>query len=107
MPVVRLRPLAREDILEIWTYIAADNLAAADAIVDRFDRAFFLSAMNPRSGRARPNIGAGIRSFAVGNYVVFYRPVTGGVDIGRVLHGKRNILPADILRSFAILDDGR
>ena len=106
MPAVRRRPLAREDILDIWTYIAADNLRAADALVDRLDQAFFLLARNPKSGRARPDIGRGVRSFTVERYVIFYRAMGGGIDVGRVMHGARNIVPEDILRSLGIPDDG-
>ena len=100
MAAVRVRPLARKDILDIWTYIAADNLDAADAVVDRIDRAFSSLAANPKIGRPRPDLGAGVRSFVVGNYVIFYRAASGGMDIGRVLHGRRNILPEDIWRGL-------
>jgi len=47
MPAVRRRPLAREDVLEIWTYVAAENPDAGDAFVDRLDRAL------PRGGGVR------------------------------------------------------
>ncbi len=75
------------------------------ALVDRLDRAFALLAMNPKSGRARADIGKGIRSFVVGQYVVFYRAVPGGIDVARVMHGARNIVPDDIWRSLAIDED--
>jgi len=42
-------------------------------------------------GRARPELGHGLRSFVVGQYVVFYRPSTKGIEIVRVLHGARDI----------------
>ena len=63
MPAVRQRPLARDDLLDIWAPIAADNIRAADAFVDRLDRAFFLLGANPKSGRARPDIGPGMLAF--------------------------------------------
>jgi toxin ParE1/3/4 len=28
---------------------------------------------------------------AVGNYVVFYRPIENGIEVVRVLHGRRDI----------------
>lgn len=101
MPATTRRPRAREDILDIWTYIAFDNVEAADAVVDRFDSAFALLAANPKMGQARPDIGTGVRSFVVGSYIVFYRPISGGIDVGRILHGRRNIRPEDIRRGFA------
>jgi toxin ParE1/3/4 len=47
----------------------------------------------PAIGRARLEIGAGIRSFVVNHYVLFYRPLTGtvGIELVRVLHGARDI----------------
>ena len=33
----------------------------------------------------------GLRSWSVGNYVIFYRQVSTGIDIVRVLHGARDI----------------
>jgi toxin ParE1/3/4 len=32
-----------------------------------------------------------VRSFPVGNYVVFYRVVTDGIELVRVLHGMRRL----------------
>ena len=37
-----------------------------------------------------------IRSFAVGNYIIFYEALPNGADIVRVLHGARDILPEDL-----------
>lgn len=28
---------------------------------------------------------------AIGNYVIFYRPIANGIDVIRVLHGSRDI----------------
>lgn len=40
-------------------------------------------------GRLRPEFGEGVRSFAVENYVVYYRH-EGDVLVARVLHGRRD-----------------
>jgi toxin ParE1/3/4 len=85
------RPLAEADILEIWDYIADDNIAAADDWVDRLDEQFRLLATQPKIGRTRDELAAGMRSFPVGRYVVFYMPLDDGVDVIRVLHGSRDI----------------
>ncbi|MEG3934909.1 type II toxin-antitoxin system RelE/ParE family toxin [Microcoleus sp. T2B6] len=34
---------------------------------------------------------AGLHSFPIGNYVVFYREIENGIDVIRVLHGSRDI----------------
>ena len=47
----------------------------------------------PDMGRLREDLSAGLRSFSVGNYVIFYRPMKGGIEIARVLHGARDFPP--------------
>ncbi len=91
MPHVTRRPLAEADILEIWDYIADDNPAAADRWVDQLDAQFRLLATQPKIGRARNELAAGVRSFPVARYVVFYVPLDDGIDVVRVLHGARDI----------------
>ncbi|WGM40609.1 Toxin ParE3 [Caulobacter sp. NIBR1757] len=47
----------------------------------------------PNAGPARDDLAPGLRSFAVYPYVLFYRPITGGIEVVRVLDGRRNITP--------------
>ena len=47
----------------------------------------------PKSAPARPELGEDIRSRPAGNYVIYYRPVSGGVEIIRILHGRREVDP--------------
>ena len=93
MNQVRVSNAARSDLDEIWLYIAQDNIEAADrlihAIVNRFPK---LAAM-PEMGRRREESAVHLRSFSVGNHVIFYRLMTGGVEIVRVLHGARDFPP--------------
>jgi toxin ParE1/3/4 len=89
----RVSDAARSDLDEIWFYIALDNVDAADrflrAIVSRFPR---LASM-PEMGRQREELATRLRSFPVGNYLIFYRPMENGVEIARVLHGARDFPP--------------
>ncbi|MCC6221036.1 MAG: type II toxin-antitoxin system RelE/ParE family toxin [Deltaproteobacteria bacterium] len=82
---------ARSDLDEIWFYIAQDSIDAADSVISRLLDKFTLLASQPLIGRERPEIAAGIRSFAVNAYVVFYRYADGAVEIARVIHGARDI----------------
>jgi len=91
MPKVLLSDLAKLDLEDIWSYIAQDNPKAADSLYDSMHKTLRFLSESPQIGRSRPEIGEGVRSFAVGNYVVFYRVVSEGVFIARVLHGKRDI----------------
>ncbi len=45
----------------------------------------------PYLGRQRDELRAGMRSFPLGNYLVFYRVQEDAVLILRVLHGRRDI----------------
>jgi plasmid stabilization system protein ParE len=38
----------------------------------------------------------GLRSFAVGNYVIFYAARSDGVEIVRVMNGRQDIAPEDM-----------
>lgn len=66
MPQVTRRPLAETDIREIWDYIAADSLAAADRWVDHLDEQFRVLATQPMMGRARDELAPRVRSFPFG-----------------------------------------
>jgi toxin ParE1/3/4 len=83
--------LARQDRLELWLYVATDNLSAADQLLDEIDEKLLLLAGSPSLGRARPEIGSGIRQFPVGNYLILYTPEPNGIRVLRVLHGARRI----------------
>jgi toxin ParE1/3/4 len=86
-----IAPAAVADLEEIWLYIAADNVRRADAFLDRIDDRLRLLAIRPHMGRRRPELGEGIHSWAIGRYVVFYRPLSDGIEVARVLHGARDI----------------
>jgi plasmid stabilization system protein ParE len=50
---------AREDLFDIWLYIAPRNSdALADAIYDRIEESCARLAQHPQLGRARPDIAA-------------------------------------------------
>jgi len=89
--VIRLSRLARADLLDIWTYVAANDPSAADRILDRIEGVFRSIAEHPELGRERPDIASGLRSFAVMSWVVFYRVENETIVIARVLHGARDL----------------
>ena len=70
---IRRSPRARADILEIWSYIAERNPAAADRVLDAIERICGVIAAHPLIGRERPELVPGMRSFVVMSWVVFYR----------------------------------
>ena len=91
MPVIITRPRAGFDLIEIWDYIAEDSETRADAFIDAIDRKFLVLSERPNMGRPRDELAEGLRSFPIGRYVIFYRPILDGVEIVRVLHGARDL----------------
>jgi toxin ParE1/3/4 len=88
--IVRTYP-ARDDLRQIWLYIAQHNPAAADRLIDTFERTLRSLARYPLIGESAAQYRPGLRRFTVGNYVFYYEPIDGGVRLVRVLHGSRKI----------------
>ncbi|MEJ7813327.1 MAG: type II toxin-antitoxin system RelE/ParE family toxin [Gemmatimonadaceae bacterium] len=63
-------------------------------VIDDIEGACRLLADHPGVGRDHPETAAGVTSFPVGSYVIFYTPLADGVGIARVLHGHRDLPPA-------------
>ncbi|HEU0022447.1 MAG TPA: type II toxin-antitoxin system RelE/ParE family toxin [Dehalococcoidia bacterium] len=85
-------PSAEADLDEIWLYIAQDSPRNADRFVARIYRTCHQTLVsNPRIGRGREELAAGLRSFPLGDYIIFYRSIGGGVEVVRILHGNRDI----------------
>lgn len=82
---------ARRDILEIWEYIARDSEQHADAFIDKLMTRFLTLGENPRAGRRRDDIRAGIRGFPVGQYEILYRIGDSRIHITDVVHGRRDL----------------
>ena len=91
MSQLRISPRASEDLVDIWSYIADDSEAHADAFIDKIHETMKLLARQPRLGRRRDELAPGIQSFPVGRYVIFYRVAKSATEIVRVLHGARDI----------------
>ena len=97
MPNLILAPCIEDELWAIWEFIAKDNPEAATRVVEAAYESFKSLANSPRLGRLRSfrnPLLKGIRSWRVSgfeNYLIFYRPMTGGVQILHVYHGARDI----------------
>lgn len=91
MPTIIRASPAEWDLREIWRYVAQDNLAAADSLIKRIGEKCQMLAAHPEMGQRRPELSPDLRSFVVGNYVVFYRPIEQGIEVARVIHSARDI----------------
>jgi plasmid stabilization system protein ParE len=95
MSIYALTPLAKADIFEIWSFIAADSDDAATRVEQAiYDACAFLAA-SPDSGHSRPGLTARpFRFWTVTrypNYTIVYVPRTMPLQVVAVLHGKRRI----------------
>jgi toxin ParE1/3/4 len=88
---IRISPRASADLTEIWSYIADDSAANADAFIDKLDETIQMLANQSGAGRRREELAPGILSFPFGRYVIFYRGNQDAIEIVRVLHGARDI----------------
>ena len=59
--------------------------------LDALDAACELLAEHPLIGRLRPALPEGVRSFPLGNYLIFYVPAADGIDVVRVIYGGRDL----------------
>ena len=84
---VGISPLAERDLEAISDYIAEDNPSRALSFVAKLRTLCANIAKTPQAFRARPELGAGIRSCAHGNYVIFFIATKTKLNIVRVLHG--------------------
>lgn len=85
--------LSVSDYEEIWRYIAKDNLSAADRLIGKFEQHLAMLSRMPELGKSEEELFPHLRSFPVGSYLLFYRPIEDGIELVRVLHGARDIDP--------------
>ena len=62
--VVVLSPLAEDDLVEIWCTVAADDIRAADNLVDELHQVTRLLVLQPMIGRLRPEMRSDLRNSA-------------------------------------------
>ena len=91
-------PLAREDLIEIYTYIGLDNLSAAERIFDAIEAKAELLVEYPRMGERRPDIRPSTRMLIEGPYLILYETHPDSdegsineVEIVRIIDGRRNL----------------
>ena len=96
-----LHPQAYADLDEIWEYIAADSLDAADRTRQEIYEAIQSIVPFPYIGHSRPDLTSKpLRFQSVREYVIAYAPDEKPLAVIAVLHGRRSPrVIAAILRS--------
>lgn len=89
---------AELDLDEIWEYIAADNLDAADRWIGKLYDAFEALAQMPGMGHRREDLTSyPVLFWPVGAYLIIYRAERRPIEIIAVTQGSRDI-PAFLRR---------
>jgi len=93
MKSYRLTPKAEDDIFSIWTFIAPDNLDAADRLEAELMSACQRLADKPDLGHFRRDLtDKPVRFFPVrGTYLIVYDPASEPLAVLRVIHGARDV----------------
>jgi len=60
-------------------------------MIGKIDKTFRTLARNPSVGCNRDEIGPDVRTFPVGRYLIMHKIIAGGIEIVRVVHGRRNL----------------
>jgi len=85
-------PQARRDLVEIWEYIARENLDGADRVEQEIQQAILMLARNPELGHLRRDLTSKpVRFWAVHSYLVIYDPDARPLEVVRILSGYRDV----------------
>jgi toxin ParE1/3/4 len=89
--------VVEQDLLDLAGFIAKGSLESALRFLDAAEDAFQRLARMPEMAglwESPHRRLAGIRVWRIHgfeNHLVFYRPIEGGIELVRVLHGARNV----------------
>jgi plasmid stabilization system protein ParE len=84
-------PEARVDLDEIWEFIRADNLAAADRMIAEILSAIRALVPFPGQGHQRPDLTSRpLRFILVYEYLIAYAPNEKPLWVVAIIHGRRS-----------------
>lgn len=83
-------PAAR-DLQAISDYFAVENVEAGERLLELFNQKCQQLVRFPKMGRQYEDLRLGLRRLPLDGYIFFYRIVDDGIQIVRVVSGKRNL----------------
>ena len=83
--------LAIKDLNEICEFIGQTNIKVATKLFDNIREKCKLVSSFPNMGKDYSWILSDLRGFIVNEYIIFYYPLENGIEIIRVVYGKRDL----------------
>ena len=92
MATAEWTPTAKRELDEIHDFIGVERQSprAAGKLVREIHAKANLHATQPEMGTSREDLGEGFCVYSVKAYIVVYRPTQHGIEILRVVDGRRN-----------------
>ncbi|MFH0990657.1 MAG: type II toxin-antitoxin system RelE/ParE family toxin [bacterium] len=91
---LRYLPVAQDDLISIFNWIAKENPNRAHSFVEKLDKRIGLLEKHPHLGREPRHSKLkeyGYRVLIVESYLVFYIIRGNTIELHRVIHGSRNL----------------
>lgn len=83
--------LASYDLNEIAEYFSQKNLEAGEKFFQEFNRKCKQLVSFPNSGKSYSEINPDLRGLSLEGYIIFYRVLDDGIEILRVVSGRRDL----------------
>lgn len=83
--------IASRDLMEISDYFYSINIEAGEQFIIQFSRKCEQLVAFPNLGRSYAEILPSLRGVPLQNYIIFYRLLEDGVEIMRVVSGRRDL----------------
>jgi toxin ParE1/3/4 len=93
---VKFSPRSVADLQEILEYVGKQNPQASVRLINRLEETCKGLSTMPGVGTQREDLAPGLRALSQGSYVIYFvRQTNDLIRIVRVLHGARDVRPAD------------
>ncbi|AFY49592.1 plasmid stabilization system protein [Nostoc sp. PCC 7524] len=89
-----INKLASHDLNEIADYFAVNNVSAGEKFFNDFIRKCKQLVTFPNSRKSYDYIYSGLKGVPLSSYIVFYCVLEDGIEILRVISGRRDLLTA-------------
>jgi toxin ParE1/3/4 len=82
---------AMQDLRDIADYLGDISLESADRFLQEFDQRCIQLVAFPMSGKGYPQLQSDLRGIPFKDYIIFYRILENGIEIMRVIAGRRDL----------------